>query len=285
MPLLWRVSVALFLLWRVSVAAGAVAPRKLRADAVAPKNDPTGLRSDPLHGPWRPSREASWTEKCCFESLQWPRIITVPSPGRWPSMPAPRPRCSTVGPEPESGCDPTKGSMWSQGVPRPGNVPLLPPSSLRALEPWHHTQQRAHIWGVAGRPRTLEVTSSMKGRPDRPHVIHRSSDLEQQDIVERAGIPMTSVARTLVDIGVPWGQAMASRALDEAQRRELTDLRSVASVLHRVARKGRRGAGVMRLILEDRLGWAAITQSQLEDEFLRILQALESSSRSRRFAS
>ena len=29
----------------------------------------------------------------------------------------------------------------------------------------------------------------------------------------------------------------------------------------------------MRLILEDRLGWAAITQSQLEDEFLRILQA------------
>jgi hypothetical protein len=96
---------------------------------------------------------------------------------------------------------------------------------------------------------------------------------------------MTSVARTLVDIGVPWGQAMASRALDEAKRRELTDLRSVASVLHRVARKGRRGAGVMRLILEDRLGWAAITESQLEDEFLRILQAAGVELRSRRFAS
>jgi very-short-patch-repair endonuclease len=130
----------------------------------------------------------------------------------------------------------------------------------------------AHIWGISGRPRTLEVTSSMRGRPDRPHVIHRSSDLEQQDVDERVGIPVTSVARTLVDMGVPWGEAMAARALDEAQRKELTDLRSVASVLHRVARKGRRGAGVMRLILEDRLGWAAITQSQLEAEFLRILR-------------
>ncbi|HUP17385.1 MAG TPA: type IV toxin-antitoxin system AbiEi family antitoxin domain-containing protein [Acidimicrobiia bacterium] len=95
----------------------------------------------------------------------------------------------------------------------------------------------AHIWGVIGRPRTLEVTSSMKGRrPDRPHIIHRSSDLEKQDVVDRSGIPITSIARTLGDVGVPWGQAMASPALDEAQRRELTDLRSVASVLHRVAR-------------------------------------------------
>jgi hypothetical protein len=131
----------------------------------------------------------------------------------------------------------------------------------------------AHIWGLTGRPRTIEVTSSMKGRPNREHVIHRSTDLEEPDVTERAGIPTTSVARTLVDIGVPWGETLASRALDEAQRRNLTDLRAVTGVLHRVARKGRRGVGVMRVILEDRLGWAGITQSQLEDEFLRILRA------------
>ena len=131
----------------------------------------------------------------------------------------------------------------------------------------------AHIWDIGPRPRVIEVTSPMKGRPSREHVIHRSLDLEDQDVTERMGIPITSVARTLVDIGVPWGEALASRALDEAQRRALTELRAVAAVLHRVARKGRRGVGVMRLILEDRLGWTGITQSQLEDEFLRILRA------------
>jgi very-short-patch-repair endonuclease len=103
-------------------------------------------------------------------------------------------------------------------------------------------------------------------------VIHRSTDLDQQDVTERSGIPTTGVARTLVDIGVPWGEKMAARALDEAQRKGLTDLRAVAGVLHRVARKGRRGVGVMRLILDDRLGWAGITQSQLEVEFLTILR-------------
>ena len=131
----------------------------------------------------------------------------------------------------------------------------------------------AHLWGIASRPRVIEATSPLRGRPDRPHVIHRSTDLDQQDVTEHSGIPTTGVARTLVDIGVPWGKTFASRALDEAQRNGLTDLRAVAGVLHRVARKGRRGVGVMRMILEDRLGWAGITQSQLEDEFLRILRA------------
>jgi very-short-patch-repair endonuclease len=130
----------------------------------------------------------------------------------------------------------------------------------------------AHLWDIGARPRSIEVSSSLKGRPDRQHVIHRSTDLDQQDATERHGIPITTVARTLVDIGVPWGEATASRALDEAQRKTLTDLRTVAGVLHRVARKGRRGVGVMRVVLEDRLGWAGITQSQLEDEFLRILR-------------
>lgn len=131
----------------------------------------------------------------------------------------------------------------------------------------------AHIWGLCTRPRAIEVSSPNKGRPQRPHTIHRSSDLVNEDITEVNGIPVTIVTRTLVDLGVPWGEGMAARALDEAQRRGLTDLGAVAQLLHRVARKGRRGVGVMRLILEDRLGWSRITQSQLEDEFIRILRA------------
>ena len=129
-----------------------------------------------------------------------------------------------------------------------------------------------HVWGLCDRPKVIEVTSPLKGRPKREHVIHRSTDLSSADVTEANGIPITTVARSLVDVGVPWGHGLASRALDEALRRQLTDLVAVANLLHRVGRRGRRGAGVMRSILEDRLGWSGITQSQLEDEYLRIMR-------------
>lgn len=130
----------------------------------------------------------------------------------------------------------------------------------------------AHLYGLCTRPRMIEVTSPLKGRAVRGYVIHRSTDLAVGDVTEVMGIPTTSVERSLVDVGVPWGEGLASRALDEALRRQMTNLMAIANLLHRVARRGRRGAGVMRSILEDRLGWSGITQSQLEDEYLRILR-------------
>lgn len=131
----------------------------------------------------------------------------------------------------------------------------------------------AHLWGLTKRPRVIEVTTPHIWRPVRDHVIHRSTDLIAEDIVEVDGIRTTSVARCLVDISIPWGEGMAARCLDEAERRKLTTARQVANVLHRVARRGRNGVGPMREVLTVRLGWSNITESQLEDEFLRILVA------------
>jgi len=131
----------------------------------------------------------------------------------------------------------------------------------------------AHLWDLAKRPRVIEVTTPNKGRPSRNHVIHRSTDLIPDDMTDVDGIPASTVARSLVDIGIPWGEGMAGRCLDEAVRKGLTTERAVASVLHRVARRGRNGVGPMRIVLSDRLGWSSITESQLESEFLRIMQA------------
>ncbi|HUO47169.1 MAG TPA: type IV toxin-antitoxin system AbiEi family antitoxin domain-containing protein [Acidimicrobiia bacterium] len=131
----------------------------------------------------------------------------------------------------------------------------------------------AHLWDLAGRPRVIEATTPNPWRPPRDHIIHRSTDLIPGEVIEVDGIPCTDVARCLVDIGVPWGERMASRALDEAVRRELTTERKVAAVLHRVARCGRNGVGPMRIVLEDRLGWSSLTESQIEGEFVRIMQA------------
>lgn len=129
----------------------------------------------------------------------------------------------------------------------------------------------AHLWGLAKRPKVIEVTTPHAWRRTRNYVIHRSTDLIAGDVVELDGIETSTVARMLVDIGVPWGEAMAARCLDEAERKKMTSARQVAQVLHRVARKGRNGVGPMREVLKVRLGWASITDSQLEDEFGRIM--------------
>lgn len=131
----------------------------------------------------------------------------------------------------------------------------------------------AHLWDMIKRPRVIEVTTPKPWRPPREHVIHRSTDLVPGDLVEVEGIPCSTVARCLVDIGVPWGEGIAARCLEEAVRRGLTTDREVATVLHRVARRGRNGVGPMRAILSDRLGWTSLSESALEDEYIRIMRA------------
>jgi very-short-patch-repair endonuclease len=131
----------------------------------------------------------------------------------------------------------------------------------------------AHLWDLRSRPKVIEVISPHQGVPSRKHVIHRSTDLIPENVTLVDGIPCATVVRMLVDVGIPWGDGFADRCLDEAVRRGLVTDRAVARELHRVARKGRNGVGPMRRVLADRLGWSSLTESQLESEFLRIMQA------------
>jgi very-short-patch-repair endonuclease len=131
----------------------------------------------------------------------------------------------------------------------------------------------AHLWDLGRRPKFIEVTSPHQGIPRRGHVIHRSTDLIPENVTLVSGIPCSTVVRLLVDVGIPWGDGFANRCLDEAIRRELATERAVARELHRVARKGRNGVGPLRRVLSERLGWSSLTESQLESEFLRIMQA------------
>jgi hypothetical protein len=175
-----------------------------------------------------------------------------------------------------------KNGSWLRPVPGVYLVPGAPATWQRAVElavlgtgegavASHATS--AHLWNLTKRPRVIEVTTPHTWRPPREHIIHRSTDLIAEDIALVDGIRTTTVSRCLVDISIPWGEGLAARCLDEAERRRLATARQVANVLHRVARRGRNGVGPMREVLTVRLGWSNITESQLEDEFLRILVA------------
>ena len=130
-----------------------------------------------------------------------------------------------------------------------------------------------HLYGLARRPRTIEVTVPGTTRRTREWTIHRSTDLIPADVRLVQGIPTTKPARTMADVGIPWGGVFAGRCLDEAVRLGLTTDHEVAAVVHRVSRRGRNGVGPIRLVLMTRVGWAGLTDSQIESECVRILQA------------
>lgn len=98
--------------------------------------------------------------------------------------------------------------------------------------------------------------------------------LDARDVTETRSIPVTSVARTLVDLAGVVPQDHLTKALKEAERLRTFDLAALQDVLRRT--RTRRGPGhrAMREALAEyeALG-AAITRSSLEEAFLGLVHA------------
>jgi len=85
-------------------------------------------------------------------------------------------------------------------------------------------------------------------------------------------IPTTSVTRTLIDLAGTVTREALEEALDDALRRGLTDLGRLRGVLSRSG-STRRGARVLRQLIAARDGRREKTDSQLEDQLLRLLRS------------
>jgi very-short-patch-repair endonuclease len=135
-------------------------------------------------------------------------------------------------------------------------------------------QTAAEMWGLTRRGiRTLEVVTTRWDRVQRPGVrVHESLDLIDADVVEIDGVPVTTAVRTVVDLGASHRWSVES-ALEEGIRRGLFGLDEVEAFVRRVARRGRRGVGVIRPLLESRRRWDSATESALEDCFRRLIAA------------
>jgi hypothetical protein len=100
---------------------------------------------------------------------------------------------------------------------------------------------------------------------------HRTASLDVQDITTVHGIPVTTVARTLVDLAGTVPTDHLARAVKEADKQHVFDLRAIEASLART--KGRRGSGhrALTIAIEQHvaLGLSA-SDSVLEDAFLRL---------------
>src|SRR5690348_3237642 len=95
--------------------------------------------------------------------------------------------------------------------------------------------------------RAIDVTTTRnhRARPGiAPHCVKR---LDPADRTVRNGIPVTGVARTLLDLAEVVPRRRLERAVDEAERRRLFDLREIEAVA--AMNPGRRGLKPLRAVI------------------------------------
>jgi hypothetical protein len=102
----------------------------------------------------------------------------------------------------------------------------------------------ADLWRLRPNSTHLEVTTAAK-RAGPPRVqVHRSRSLAPHDTTILDGIPVTSVARTLLDLSAVVPARDLEVAIDRAERLEIFDLTAIQDVLARA--RGKKGARALR---------------------------------------
>ncbi len=112
----------------------------------------------------------------------------------------------------------------------------------------------AWLWGLARfTPHALEVAVARPRHP-RPDgvLVHRSTDLVPRHTTVTRGIRVTTPARTVVDLGAVVPPPTVVRAMEQWASERLLSVVEVEVLRDEVGRQGRRGAGVVREILEAR---------------------------------
>jgi hypothetical protein len=132
------------------------------------------------------------------------------------------------------------------------------------------------IWGIVKNPEGyIHVTlPSHCQRKMRGINTHRTYLTESAMSVHK-GIPVTSVERTLLDLAGVLSLGDLARALDEALRRRLTSIRKVRLLLAEIGTRGRKHAGWLVSLLDERDDGTAPTESELESKVIPILKKTE----------
>jgi len=119
-----------------------------------------------------------------------------------------------------------------------------------------------------------EVTTTGRASSTRTIRVFRTTSLDARDTTSVDGIPVTSIARTLVDLAGTVPRTMLTKALNEAEGRRAVDLRAIERAMAQTARRNGRGHAELRQALAKLAAIGTpVTRSELEDRFLALLDA------------
>ena len=129
----------------------------------------------------------------------------------------------------------------------------------------------ARLWNLKTDGAKIEVTTVSSGRTRQRGsvLVHETSDLPKQDRAVLDGIPVTSLARTLVDLAAVVDPTRLGRTFEEAERIRKLDIRAIEAVLLRS--NGRNGTKHVRALIAERRP-ATDTREGLEREFAEIIR-------------
>lgn len=132
----------------------------------------------------------------------------------------------------------------------------------------------AALWSLDGSRRGIvEVVGPRWGRRVRSVGRHHESlNLAPTDITTSAGIPLTTVNRTLIDVAAYYQGQRLEQLVDDAVRRELTSYTSLRQRFMELARRGRPGVRAMRAVLDHRDGGVIPPGSTFENRMLTLLR-------------
>jgi hypothetical protein len=128
----------------------------------------------------------------------------------------------------------------------------------------------AALWDLLVTGGSLVDVSARRSRTRRPGIAIHRGQLHTEDRACHEGIPVTSVARTLVDIAKLVSRRQLERAVEKAEILGLFDLAAVDALIARNPR--RPGLPTLRAVLGDYLE-PAFTRSELERRFLDLCRA------------
>jgi predicted transcriptional regulator of viral defense system len=138
----------------------------------------------------------------------------------------------------------------------------------------HRDAAALHGLRPPGDRRRVDVTTAGRAVGTSRIDVHRTTVLASEDAAIVAGIPVTSIARTLVDLAAVVTARELGKALEEAERQRRFDLRGIEEALERTRQRRGRGHSTMRQGLEElRATGASVTRSELEERFVALLDA------------
>jgi very-short-patch-repair endonuclease len=130
-----------------------------------------------------------------------------------------------------------------------------------------HSSAAAH-WGLLHTAAARVDVTAPRGRHGARGIrLHRTRSLDARDTTTHDGIPITTVARTLLDVAATTQPHHLERALAQAEHLRLYDHRAITDVLARA--NGHRGRAALKQATAREPNWTA---SDLEAHFLKLVR-------------
>jgi predicted transcriptional regulator of viral defense system len=153
----------------------------------------------------------------------------------------------------------TRGGVWMAAVLAAGERAVLSHRSA------------AELWRIRDTSRRLvEVTAPRQRRPRPGLTVHRAV-LPSDEVTIHDGIPVTTPARTLLDLAAVLDEHKLARAAERAEALKLTSPTSLAELTQRYPK--RPGTPKLKRLIEEHRIVPTTTANDLERRFLTFLEA------------